>query len=201
MSKEFINNLPIIAIMTPFILAFVLGIFKDKYLRLKKILAVSAIFISFICVLLLVKPVLVDGNNIVTWMGNWRPINGKAYGIALEIDSLGIFLGLIITGACLLSSIFSLKYMSKDHGLEKYYVLFLLLTSSMIGFVFTGDLFNMYVMLEIMTFAAIALTAFRNYKYKSVEAAFKYIVTGSLGSSLILLGTCLINSSFNKNGR
>ena len=43
MSKEFINNLPIIAIMTPFILAFVLGIFKDKYLRLKKILAVSAI--------------------------------------------------------------------------------------------------------------------------------------------------------------
>ncbi|WP_343009496.1 proton-conducting transporter membrane subunit [Clostridium celatum] len=194
MSKEFINNLPIIAIMTPFILAFVLGIFKDKYLRLKKILAVSAIFISFICVLLLVKPVLVDGNNIVTWMGNWRPINGKAYGIALEIDSLGIFLGLIITGACLLSSIFSLKYMSKDNGLEKYYVLFLLLTSSMIGFVFTGDLFNMYVMLEIMTFAAIALTAFRNYKYKSVEAAFKYIVTGSLGSSLILLGTCLIYS-------
>ncbi len=62
----------------------------------------------------------------------------------------------------------------------------------MIGFVFTGDLFNMYVMLEIMTFAAIALTAFRNYKDKSVEAAFKYIVTGSLGSSLILLGTCLI---------
>ena len=46
----------------------------------------------------------------------------------------------------------------------------------MIGFVFTGDLFNMYVMLEIMTFAAISLTAFRNYKDKAVEAAFKYIV-------------------------
>ena len=31
MSTELINNLPIIAIMTPFILAFVLGLFKDKY--------------------------------------------------------------------------------------------------------------------------------------------------------------------------
>ena len=31
MSTEFINNLPIIAIMAPFILAFVLGLFKDKY--------------------------------------------------------------------------------------------------------------------------------------------------------------------------
>ena len=180
--------------MTPFILAFVLGLFKEKYIKVKKALAVIATTVSFICVLLLIKPVLVEGGVIVTWMGNWLPIEGKAYGICLEIDSLGVFLSLIITGASLLSAIYSLKYMSHDNGLEKYYVLFLLLTSSMIGFVFTGDLFNMYVMLEIMTFAAIALTAFRNYKDKSVEAAFKYIVTGSLGSSLILLGTCLIYS-------
>ena len=194
MSIEFINNLPIIAIMTPFILAFVLGLFKDKYIRVKRALAVIATAVSFLCVILLIKPILINGEIIVSWMGNWSPIGGKAFGIGLEIDSLGMFLALIITGASLLSVIYSLKYMSHDNGLEKYYVLFLLLTSSMIGFVFTGDLFNMYVMLEIMTFAAIALTAFRNYKDKSVEAAFKYIVTGSLGSSLILLGTCLIYS-------
>ena len=194
MSIKFINNLPIIAIMTPFILAFVLGLFKDKYIKVKRALAVIATAVSFLCVILLIKPILINGEIIVSWMGNWSPIGGKAFGIGLQIDSLGMFLALIITGAALLSVIYSLKYMSHDNGLEKYYVLFLLLTSSMIGFVFTGDLFNMYVMLEIMTFAAIALTAFRNYKDKSVEAAFKYIVTGSLGSSLILLGTCLIYS-------
>ena len=194
MSIKFINNLPIIAIMTPFILAFVLGLFKDKYIKVKRALAVIATAVSFLCVILLIKPILINGEIIVSWMGNWSPIGGKAFGIGLQIDSLGMFLALIITGAALLSVIYSLKYMSHDNGLEKYYVLFLLLTSSMIGFVFTGDLFNMYVMLEIMTFAAIALTAFRNYKEKSVEAAFKYIVTGSLGSSLILLGTCLIYS-------
>ena len=194
MSIKFINNLPIIAIMTPFILAFVLGLFKDKYIKVKRALAVIATAVSFLCVILLIKPILINGEIIVSWMGNWSPIGGKAFGIGLQIDSLGMFLALIITGAALLSVIYSFKYMSHDNGLEKYYVLFLLLTSSMIGFVFTGDLFNMYVMLEIMTFAAIALTAFRNYKEKSVEAAFKYIVTGSLGSSLILLGTCLIYS-------
>ncbi|WP_195987267.1 proton-conducting transporter membrane subunit [Clostridium sp. D53t1_180928_C8] len=194
MSIEFINNLPIIAIMTPFVLAFVLGLFKDKYIKVKRTLAVIATAVSFVCVILLVKPILINGEVIVNWMGNWIPMSGSAYGIGLEIDSLGVFLALIITGASLLSVVYSLKYMSHDNGLEKYYVLFLLLTSSMIGFVFTGDLFNMYVMLEIMTFAAIALTAFRNYKDKSVEAAFKYIVTGSLGSSLILLGTCLVYS-------
>ena len=34
---------------------------------------------------------LVEGGVIVTWMGNWLPIEGKAYGICLEIDSLGVF--------------------------------------------------------------------------------------------------------------
>lgn len=194
MSIEVINNLPIIAIMIPFSLAFILGLFKDKYIKLKSTVTVLAMLISFICILLLIKPIFVNREIIVIWMGNWMPLEGKAFGIGLEIDSLGLFLALIITGASLLSSIYSLKYMSHDKGLEKYYVLFLLLTASMIGFVFTGDLFNMYVMLEIMTFAAISLTAFRNYKDKAVEAAFKYIVTGSLGSSLILLGTCLIYS-------
>lgn len=82
--------------------------------------------------------------------------------------------------------------MSRDDGLGKYYTLFLLLAGSMIGFVFTGDLFNMYVMLEIMTFAAIALTAFRTQKDKALEAGFKYLVIGGLGSSLILMGTALI---------
>ena len=192
MSIEFINNLPIIAIMTPFVLAFVLGLFKDKYIKVKRTLAVIATAVSFVCVILLVKPILINGEVIVNWMGNWIPMSGNAYGIGLEIDSLGVFLALIITGASLLSVVYSLKYMSHDNGLEKYYVLFLLLTSSMIGFVFTGDLFNMYVMLEIMTFAAIALTAFRTQKDKALEAGFKYLVIGGLGSSLILMGTALI---------
>lgn len=192
MNTELINSMPIIAILTPLTLAFILGLFKEKYMLLKRSLAVVATVVSFFAVLLLIKPILVDGQIITLWMGNWAPINGVAFGIGLEIDALSLFLALIITVASLLSVIYSLKYMSKDNGLEKYYVLFLLLTASMLGFVFTGDLFNMYVMLEIMTFSAIALTAFRNYKDKSVEAAFKYIVTGSLGSSLILLGTALL---------
>ena len=132
MSTEFINSLPIISIMTPFALAFILGLFKDKYINLKRWLSVIATTVSFICVLLLIKPVLVDGEIIVIWMGNWIPIAGKAFGIGIEIDSLGVFLALIITAASFLSVIYSLKYMSHDNGLEKYYVLFLLLPSSMI---------------------------------------------------------------------
>lgn len=190
----YVSNLPIIAIMVPFVSAFLVGLLgeKAKVLNIQRVIAVLASFICFTAVVLLIKPVAFDHKIVSYWMGNWIPEKQWAIGIGLEVDSLSLFVALIISAACALSSLYSVKYMEKDNGLDKYYVLFLLLTGSMIGFVLTGDIFNMYVMLEIMTFSAISLTAFRNNLYKSVEAGFKYIVTGSIGSSFILLGTILL---------
>lgn len=191
MSNDY-SGYPLIAILTPFVLAFIIGLFKEKYIKIKKAIVVLGCIASFIITVLLIKPVFLEGKIITYWLGNWKPVDNIAIGIGMEVDALSLFVGLIITAACLLSSIYSIKYMSKDDGLGKYYTLFLLLAGSMIGFVFTGDLFNMYVMLEIMTFAAIALTAFRTQKDKALEAGFKYLVIGGLGSSLILMGTALI---------
>lgn len=189
-----VSSYPIIAIIVPFVGAFIVGLLgsKKKSLNIQRFVAVFAAFISFFYVCRLFKPIILDKQIVYYWMGNWVPEKNWAIGIGLEVDAFGLFTALIITAACFLSSIYSIKYMSEDDGLDKYYVLFLLLTGSMTGFVLTGDMFNMYVMLEIMTFAAIALTAFRNNIYKSVEAGFKYIVIGSLGSSLVLLGTILL---------
>lgn len=191
MSNDY-SGYPLIAILTPFVLAFIIGLFKEKYIKIKKAIVVLGCIASFIITVLLIKPVFLDGKIITYWLGNWKPVDNIAIGIGMEVDALSLFVGLIITAACALSSIYSIKYMSKDDGLGKYYTLFLLLAGSMIGFVFTGDLFNMYVMLEIMTFAAIALRAFRTQKDKALEAGFKYLVIGGLGSSLILMGTALI---------
>lgn len=191
MSNDY-SGYPLIAILTPFVLAFIIGLFKEKYIKIKKAIVVLGCIASFIITVLLIKPVFLDGKIITYLLGNWKPVDNIAIGIGMEVDALSLFVGLIITAACALSSIYSIKYMSKDDGLGKYYTLFLLLAGSMIGFVFTGDLFNMYVMLEIMTFAAIALTAFRTQKDKALEAGFKYLVIGGLGSSLILMGTALI---------
>lgn len=195
--NSFVSNLPIIAIITPFAVAFIIGLTGQKNITIKRVLSFVATLVSLIAVVLLLKPIMVDKLIATYWMGSWKPVEGWAIGIGLEVDALSLFVGLIIAVTCFLSSIYSIRYMERDSSLEKYYTLFLLLTGSMLGFVFTGDLFNMYVMLEIMTFAAVALTSFRNNLYKSIEAGFKYIVIGSLGSSLILLGTVLLYAQVN----
>lgn len=193
---SYFSNLPVIAILAPFLGAFIVGLLghNKKVLIIQKSVAIASTFTSLMALIYLIKPVLIQKEIVTYWMGNWKPESSWAIGIGLEIDAFSLFTGLIIASACFLSSIYSFRYMEEDNGLDKYYVLFQLLSASMIGFVLTGDLFNMYVMLEIMTFAAISLTSFRNHLYKSVEAGFKYIVIGSLGSSLILLGTILLYS-------
>lgn len=188
------NHLPVLAILVLFLGAFLIGLVGSISEILRKIIVIAVTAASLAITLMLFKPVMLEGNIISYWMGNWSPVADWAIGIGLEVDGLGLFFGIIITAAVFLSGLYSFKYMSRDNSLDKYYVIFLMLAGSMLGFVFTGDLFNMYVMLEIMTFAAIGLTAFRNHLYKSIEASFKYIVIGSLGSSLVLLGTVLLYS-------
>lgn len=187
-----VTNLPITAIFAPFMCAFIVALCGERWPKFKKAVTIVATVISLIAMFMMVKPVLIEKEIITYWLGNWTPIENWAVGIGLEIDAFGLMVGLIITFTCFLSSLYSVKYMEKDNGHEKYYALFLLLAGSMIAYSLSGDLFNMYVMIEIMTFSAIALTSFRNHLYKSIEAGFKYLVIGSLGSSLILLGTVLL---------
>lgn len=190
------SHFPILSIIIPFATAFITGIIGNRWKSIRNLLAVLAPATSFILMISIFKPVMIDGRTLPYWFGNWTPVEKWAIGIGLGVDQLSLLMGLIVSFTTTLSTIYSIKYMSNDDGTEKYYPLFLLLTGSMMGFVLTGDFFNMFVMLEIMTFAAISLVAFRTEKYQSVEAAFKYIVIGSIGSSLILLGTIVAYAKF-----
>ena len=190
------THFPILSIIIPFVAAFITVIIGNRCKWLRNLIVILATAASFILMLLIFKPVMMEGRIMSYWFGNWEPMEKYAIGIGLGVDQLSLLIALIVSASTLLSGIYSIKYLSDDDGTEKYYPLFLLLTGSMMGFVLTGDFFNMFVMLEIMTFAAISLVAFRAHKYQSIEAAFKYIVIASIGSSLILLGTVVIYAKF-----
>jgi multicomponent Na+:H+ antiporter subunit D len=65
------------------------------------------------------------------------------------------------------------------------------MVAGMNGVVITGDLFNLFVFLEIASIASYALVAF-GCEHEELEASFKYLVLGSLGSILILFAIALL---------
>lgn len=182
---------PILSIMFYFLGAFTNSLFGRKSTLVRNAIVFVSMAGALICVLMMTPAVFMENQIITYWMGGWRPTAGWAYGIGLEVDALSLFFALIVTVAVIISGVYSFTYMSRDDSQVNFYTLFLMLSGSVLGLVMSGDLFNVYVMVEIMTFTAVALTAFRNTYEGALEGAFKYLLVGSIGSTSILVGTIL----------
>ena len=190
---NFYIHFPVLSVMGLFLGAFLIEITGDKLPKLRYGIALVTSLAAAAMTFYLIVPVFIRGETIAYWMGGWKPEGGYAFGIGYEIDALGLFFGLLVALTFLLSVIFSKRYMERDSHLAHYYTLFLMLSGAVLGLVFTGDVFNLFIMIEIMTFAAVALTAFRHNKHgEALEGAFKYLVLGSIGSSATLLGVTLL---------
>jgi multicomponent Na+:H+ antiporter subunit D len=121
-------------------------------------------------------------------LGNWP----APWGITLNIDGFNVMVSLLVIGVSLLVGIYCIADMKKSSGLTRFYTLYLLLTVGMLGVIFTGDIFNLYVFLEIMSIAAYGLVAFEEHRPEAVAGAYKYLVLGSVGTGAVLLGISVL---------
>lgn len=184
-------HFPVLSIFSLFLGAFLVTLLNRR-LVLRAVVAGLSALTSFALLCALVKPVMLEGEILTYWVGGWEPVAGYAIGIGLEVDALGLFFALVVGLAVLVSMLYSYKYLEYDDARGKYYSLYLMLAGGVLGLLLTGDLFNMYVMVEILTLAAVALTAYRNWVSGALEAAFKYLVVGSIGSGVIVVGTAML---------
>lgn len=112
-------------------------------------------------------------------------------GIDLRLDGLTVLLLLAVNGVGLCAALFSVSYMELYTSKFRYYSLFLFMVAGMNGVVITGDIFNLYVFMEIAAIASYALVAY-GCEHEELEAAFKYAVLGGVASTLILVGIALV---------
>ncbi|MFH1221228.1 MAG: proton-conducting transporter membrane subunit [Candidatus Eisenbacteria bacterium] len=132
----------------------------------------------------------VIGKSGVYWMGGWLPRAGIPIGINLVLDSASVVMLITITLVSFLVTVYSIQYMDRFTSKSRFYSLFLLMVGGMLGVALTGDIFNLYVFLEIASIASYALVAF-GCQHEELEASFRYLVLGSVGSTLILLGIAI----------
>ncbi len=107
-------------------------------------------------------------------------------GIVLVVESLSSFVLVMVSVITFTSLLFSVNYIRHLREDWRYYSLFMLLVTGMNGIIITGDLFNLFVFMEIALFAAFALVAYGG-KAEEFEASFKYAVMGSVSSTIILI--------------
>ncbi|HBN95658.1 MAG TPA: monovalent cation/H+ antiporter subunit D family protein, partial [Firmicutes bacterium] len=119
-------------------------------------------------------------------VGGWP----APWGIELSLDAVsGLFLitvGLVATPILLYASVDLVQDVGSRSRAAWFLTLFLLLVAALCGLGITGDLFNIYVMVEVATIASCAIVAAQN-DATSVEATFKYLMLATIGSGFVLL--------------
>ncbi|NQT33497.1 MAG: monovalent cation/H+ antiporter subunit D family protein [Candidatus Omnitrophica bacterium] len=130
-----------------------------------------------------------SSGTIVYSVGGWMP----PVGIAMVLDGLTSFMLVTVNLLAFIIAVFSVNYMEKFTSKAKFYCLFLLMLAGMNGVLISGDMFNLFVFLEIASVASYALVAFGTERYE-LEAAFKYAIMGTVGSLFVLLGIVFLYS-------
>jgi multicomponent Na+:H+ antiporter subunit D len=109
-------------------------------------------------------------------------------GIEWVADGLASITLVLLSVLGLLGVVFTGPTSPKALGgrIVHYYTLILLLLSALVGIVFTRDLFNLFVFLEVAAISSYALVGVAGGR--ALFAAFRYLILGTLGASLYLLG-------------
>jgi multicomponent Na+:H+ antiporter subunit D len=126
----------------------------------------------------------------VTWVGGWQPVHRTGVGIPLVIDPVGAGAGLLAAILAVCGLVYSWRYIEAVEA--HYQALMLLFLAGMTGFVYTGDVFDMFVFFELMGAAAYALTGLKVEDASAVEGAFNFGVINSLGAYFSLFGIGLL---------
>jgi len=166
---------PALLIAVPLLLAFI-SVLSKKLGKAMLILAVS-------CTTLLSAAVVILGDMPRIYaVGGFNP----PFGISLVVD------GYSAAGIILLNVIFALIILMSFKDVGKYAPVLIVSLAALNGMILTGDLFNLFVFMEIAAISAYIITTMN----KGYKHTFNYLVLGTLGSGLFLFGIILIYNMF-----
>ncbi|MCX8204708.1 MAG: proton-conducting transporter membrane subunit [Candidatus Nezhaarchaeota archaeon] len=182
---------PILGVGLAFTLRLASLVVKDRRVW-EAYAAASTLLIFALCSAIFYMAFFTSDRPLVYIFGGWPP----PVGIVYEVDRLNALLGLLVAGVTFLATVYSVRYMEKDDGAELYYTLLLGFEAGMLGCLYTGDFFNLFVMLEVMSVSAYGLVAFRRDTYEAVEAAMKYAIVGSVATTIYFIAVAFGYGSF-----
>lgn len=175
------SNLLIMPMLLPFLCALILVFIKNKN-QTSKILSITTMIVSTLISLALLIYV-VNHKSITLDFGGWK----APFGIQFLGDSLSLLMVTVSSFVVTLIMAYGFGRGEKRVNLFHLPTFILLLTVGVIGSFLTSDLFNLYVMFEIMLLASFVLVTL-GQSVEQLRAAIIYVVLNIIGSWLFLLG-------------
>ena len=177
------DQIPALAFLLPFVTAISLPLVGRWKASLCRPLAIASVSVMAVVAALGIRAVFTVGQVRYSLSG-WTPPVGIEW-VADEVAAVMVgAIGFLAT-ICLLYS-GSIGDRSANGRAVPYYTLILLLVAGLTGTVYAADLFNIFVLLEVVALAGYALVAVQGGR--ALMSAFRYLIMGSLATTFYLLG-------------
>ncbi len=193
---------PALIVGIPLLMAFAVPILNRIINeKLRNIIIILSLAITFILIGFLTMEVLSNGVLVYVFGAESTSLTlPSGYDVPIriifEIDALSVFMAITAITVVFIGVIYSWAFMKKETGLDHYYSLIFLLTAGMLGMAFTGDMFNLFVFLEITSIAACSLIAFRTIRGETAEAAFKTLIVYAASAAMFLFAVALLYGQY-----
>jgi multicomponent Na+:H+ antiporter subunit D len=185
-----IDHLPILQIVVPLLGAPLCALLRKRGWAWPFALGVAAVSLAISITMLR----MVSSGDILSYaIGGWAP----PYGIELRVDLLNALVLTLVTAIGTITIAASPKSLAKEIGEDRLplvYSAMLLCFTGMLGMTITGDLFNVFVFLEISSLSTYTLIALGSDR-RSLTASLHYLILGTIGATFILISIGLLYST------
>ena len=177
------EHLPVLVVVIPLLAAPACLLLRKA--ALVWAITMAATYASLWASLELLQQVLVEG-PISYALGGWV----APYGIEYRVDEVNAFVLLIVSVIGSLVAVYAAKSVEREIAPDRvalFYAALLLCFSGLLGIAVTGDVFNVFVFLEISSLSAYALIALGEDR-KALTASYQYLIMGAVGATFIVIG-------------
>ena len=178
------DNYPALIVIAPLLAALFAGLAVWIKEGLSYSIALMGLSIStFSAFKVLIR--VMESGTIHYRMAGWAPPMGIEY----RIDLLNAMVLLLVSSIALLNLVASYKSVTREINdrAGSFYTMYLLFVTGLLGVTATGDLFNLYVLIEITSLSSYAMIALGD-RDRAPLASLNYVFIGVIGASFYLLG-------------
>ncbi|HUF75610.1 MAG TPA: monovalent cation/H+ antiporter subunit D family protein [Longimicrobiales bacterium] len=181
------EHLPVLLVVVPLMAAPVAALVMRP--RIAWAVALGACWWAFGASIVLLRRVLDEG--VISYeLGAWAP----PIGIEYRVDEANAFVLLIVAGIGAIVAPFARKSVEAEVTEDRaalFYAAFILCLTGLLGITMTGDVFNVFVFLEVSSLSAYALIAL-GHDRRALTASYQYLIMGSVGATFIVIGIGLM---------
>jgi len=183
------TNFPLLILLILLVSSFMMPIIKRVWAV--KWLSLFSILLCLVLSVLTLEQVAQAG-TFVYKVGHFE----APWGNEIKIGYLESIMSIMFTSIAALiiwASFYSVDHEIKEKNIGLYYTLCGVLLASLLGIVYSNDIFNCYVFIEISSIAASGIVVVKDKK-ENIKAALKYLILSCLGSGLVLMGIAFLYS-------